>query len=171
MAKDSSSADTALNLNITTDLLKNDSVFVSTGVGYTVLSTLGLEQNLVSNTWGGAHSITGNTSSRGAAAVNTATDVSKAQSKLYTEVWWAYGNVTKSGSDSINLTVEGNAMDYVDLGLYVTSISNNAGDLTEVALRATKSFGSLDAAVAIINDNPESSDSTNYAQAYLTLNF
>ena len=379
LAKDSSSADTALNLNLTTDLVKNDLVSVSAGAGYTVLSTLGLEQNLVSSTWGGAHSITGNTSSRGAvvntadwmneawlavslnkaskttlklgrmkldtplaftetwsieqnsfeaivainqdipdttivaayvgngngtealagqpaqgpvataavvnqdgkfdtygksgaytvgvinnsfkpvvaqawyynvtgvataywlqadlncqkvkgltagvqytsvesvgdnktadtayalkvgyevenlltaslayssvnddgsigyAGFNTATSAGAAQSKLYTEAWWSYGNVTKSGSDSINLTVEGNVMDYADLGLYVTAISNDgstmhpsAEDLTEVAFTVSKSFGPLDVTAAIINVNPETGDSTNYGRAYLTLNF
>ena len=59
----------------------------------------------------------------------------------------------------------------VDLGLYVTNVSNDAGDLTEVAVSATKSFGPLDATVAIINDNPEVGSTTNYGQAYLTLNF
>lgn len=49
--KDSSSADAALHLNVTTDLLEN----VSAGVSYTALSTLGLENNLVSNVWAGAH--------------------------------------------------------------------------------------------------------------------
>ncbi len=64
--KDASAADVAVNLNLTTDLLSNDLVSISAGAGYTVLTTLGLEQNLVSSVWGGAHSITGNTSSRGA---------------------------------------------------------------------------------------------------------
>ncbi|ADN08585.1 hypothetical protein [Sulfurimonas autotrophica] len=64
--KDNSAADTAINLNVTTDLIKNSTVAVSAGAGYTVLSTLGLEQNLVSSVWGGAHGIKGNSSSRGA---------------------------------------------------------------------------------------------------------
>ena len=53
--KDASAADAAFNLNVTADLVKNDLVSVSAGAGYTVLSTLGLENNLVSNVWGGAH--------------------------------------------------------------------------------------------------------------------
>ncbi len=53
--KDASAADAGLNLNVTADLVKNDLVSVSAGAGYTVLSTLGLENNLVSNVWGGAH--------------------------------------------------------------------------------------------------------------------
>ena len=64
--KEASAADASVNLNITTDLTKNDMVTVSTGAGLTVLSTLGLEQNLVDSTWGGAHGIVENTSSRGA---------------------------------------------------------------------------------------------------------
>jgi len=56
--KDNSAADAGLNLNITADLAKNDLVTVSAGAGYTVLTTLGLENNFVSNVWGGAHSAT-----------------------------------------------------------------------------------------------------------------
>ncbi|MFA6192437.1 MAG: hypothetical protein WC665_08800 [Sulfurimonas sp.] len=56
--KDSSAADAGLNFNITADLAKNDLVTVSTGAGYTVLSTLGLENNFVSNVWGGSHTAT-----------------------------------------------------------------------------------------------------------------
>ncbi len=54
-SKDSSAADAGLNFNITADLAKNDLVTVSAGAGYTVLTTLGLENNLVSNVWGSAH--------------------------------------------------------------------------------------------------------------------
>ncbi|MDY0121017.1 MAG: hypothetical protein RBR54_03655 [Sulfurimonas sp.] len=60
-AKDSSAADAAFNLNVTTDLVSNDLVKISAGAGYTVLTTLGLENNLVSNVWGGSHSATQNT--------------------------------------------------------------------------------------------------------------
>ena len=51
----SSGADIGLNLNATSDLFKNDMVAVSAGAGLTVLTTLGLENNLVGNVWGGAH--------------------------------------------------------------------------------------------------------------------
>ena len=61
--KDSSAADAALNLNITADLVKNDTVAISAGAGYTILSTLGLENNLVSNVWGSSHTATANTGS------------------------------------------------------------------------------------------------------------
>jgi len=59
-AKDSS-ADFGVNLNVTTDVLKNESVEITAGVGYTVLSTLGVENNLVGNVWGGAHTASAGT--------------------------------------------------------------------------------------------------------------
>lgn len=52
--KDASAADTALRLSVTGDLTKN----VSFGVTGYAVSTLGLENNLVSNTWTGAHGVT-----------------------------------------------------------------------------------------------------------------
>ena len=55
---DSSAADVALSLDVSADLFKNDLVSISAGAGYTVLTTLGLENNLVSNVWGGAHTAT-----------------------------------------------------------------------------------------------------------------
>jgi len=59
----SSAADVALNLNVTADLAKNDIVSVSAGAGYTVLTTLGLENTLVDNVWGSSHSATAGTGS------------------------------------------------------------------------------------------------------------
>jgi hypothetical protein len=59
--KDSSAADASLNLSVSADLAKNDLVTVSGKASYTVLTTLGLENNFVSNVWGGAHTATPNT--------------------------------------------------------------------------------------------------------------
>lgn len=67
--KDASAADAGVNLNLTTDLTKNDFVTVSAGAGATVLSTLGLENNLVSGVFGGAHTATTGT---GASYISTA---------------------------------------------------------------------------------------------------
>ncbi|QOP40596.1 hypothetical protein [Sulfurimonas marina] len=58
--KDNSAADASINLNITADLIKNDMVTLSAGAGYTVLTTLGLENVFVSNVWGSAHTATDN---------------------------------------------------------------------------------------------------------------
>jgi len=64
--KDYSTADAALHLNVSADLVEN----VTAGVGYTALSTLGLENNLVSGVWAGAHTATGNGSNFGAKVEN-----------------------------------------------------------------------------------------------------
>ncbi|ADR32959.1 hypothetical protein Sulku_0292 [Sulfuricurvum kujiense DSM 16994] len=60
--KAASAADTALTLGVTGDLTKG----VSFGVKGIAVSTLGLENNLVSNTWTGAHDAKANGSSFGA---------------------------------------------------------------------------------------------------------
>ncbi|MHC3993774.1 hypothetical protein ACXWTF_03040 [Thiomicrolovo sp. ZZH C-3] len=49
--KDSSAADAALHLNVSADLLPG----VSAGASYTAISSLGLENNFVSNVWAGSH--------------------------------------------------------------------------------------------------------------------
>ncbi len=124
-----------------------------------------------------------------AAGFNTATATGTAQSKLYTEAWWMYGNVTAADTSAINITAEFPVNGIVDLGLYVTMIDHPtkdaAGalaanqDLTEVTLTAGKSFGPLDATLVYINvdTKKDATDSTsketndNIVQAYLTLNF
>lgn len=60
--KDNSYADTALRIGVTGDLLKG----VSFGATAYAVSTLGLENNLVSGVWAGAHTATLNGSSFGA---------------------------------------------------------------------------------------------------------
>ena len=57
-SKDNSAADAAVNLGVTADLAKNDTVKVSAGASYTIISTLGLENNFVSNVWAGSHTAT-----------------------------------------------------------------------------------------------------------------
>ncbi|TKI68488.1 hypothetical protein FCU45_10780 [Sulfurimonas crateris] len=54
---DGAYGDLAVNLELTTDLTKG----VSAGVKGTFITTLGLESNLVSNTWSNVHGVTGNT--------------------------------------------------------------------------------------------------------------
>lgn len=66
--KDSSAADAALHLNVSADLAKNDLVSVSAGAAYTAISTLGLENNMVSNVWAGSHGVTTGTAASYASA-------------------------------------------------------------------------------------------------------
>jgi hypothetical protein len=49
--KDSSAADAAVNLKVSADLAEG----ISAGVSYTAISTLGLENNFVSNVWAASH--------------------------------------------------------------------------------------------------------------------
>lgn len=115
----------------------------------------------------------------GPSGFNTATNRTTAKSKLYTEAWWNYGQVTKADTSAVNLAITSPVQGIVDLGLYVTMIDHNpavgAGileqDLTEVTVTAGKTFGPLDTTLAYINANRDTGDTDNTIQAYLTLNF
>jgi len=113
--------------------------------------------------------------SLGYAGANTATATGTAQTKLYTEAWWNYGQVTQTSTNSMHLTVESSVKDVADFGLYVTSIdhtSNNTNpDLTELTLTASKSLGNLDATLAYIHTNMKNNPVVNNVQAYLTYSF
>jgi hypothetical protein len=105
---------------------------------------------------------------------NVATDnLGTAQSKLYTESWWTYGEVGAPSAKSYNVTAEYDAKKIAKLGAYYTHVKNSNDDyrMNEVALTATKSFGPLDATLAYINTDFSDADSVNTLQAYLTLNF
>jgi hypothetical protein len=109
-----------------------------------------------------------------AAGFNTATATGTAQSKLYTEAWWMYGEVTQAGAEAINVTLEAPIADIVDLGVYVTMVDHKTGgdnDLTEVTATLAKSFGPLDASLAYVYVDEDTVSDVNRVQAYLTLNF
>ena len=110
----------------------------------------------------------------GGAGFNTATDKTYAQSKLYTEAWWNYGQITMSGAKAVNLTVTSPLNGVVDAGLYITSIDQVAddADLLEVTASLSKSFGPLDTSLVYIYADAEAPDSdSSLVQVYLTLNF
>ena len=115
----------------------------------------------------------------GYAGMNTATAIGTAQSKLYTEAWWNYGQVTQNGAKSWNVTVTSPVAGLFDAGLYITSVDQKAAtaqDMTEVAVTAGKKFGPLDTTLAYVNTsftntNTKPLQSSNMVQAYLTLNF
>ena len=100
---------------------------------------------------------------------NTATGL-YSQSKLYTEAWWTYGEVSAPDTDSFNITAEYSMNDVADFGLYYTSADHATGDdMTEIAVTASKSFGALDTTLAFINVDKATNDNT--VQVYLTYNF
>ena len=109
---------------------------------------------------------------------NTATNYlgGSAQTKLYTEVWWNYGNVGAPDTDAWNLTAEYSLKNVADFGLYYTGTSTDnraLADLTEITLTASKSFGNLDTTLAYIYTDYDiaGSDEINTIQVYLTYNF
>jgi hypothetical protein len=106
---------------------------------------------------------------------NVATANATSQSKLYTEAWWNYGKVGAPTAKSWNITAEYDAKSIAKFGAYYTDVNNDAaakvGDLKELALTATKSFGPLDTTLAYINEKVDAASSDNVIQAYLTLNF
>ena len=107
------------------------------------------------------------------AGFNTAT--STGASKVYTESWWSYGYVTQADTTSYNVTVESPVNGLFDLGVYYTfadqAKETGPRDLTEFTVTASKSFGPLDATLAVINTTVAKDDAVNSVQAYLKLNF
>ena len=103
---------------------------------------------------------------------NVATANATAQSKLYTEAYWNYGYVGAPDAKSYNVTAEYNA-GIAQLGAYYTNVNNtnNAADLKEVALSASKDFGPLNATAAYINTKPGTASSNNAVLAMLKLKF
>ncbi len=110
---------------------------------------------------------------------NTATTTK--QSKLYTEMWWNYNQVSTVGADSFSVTAEGTAAG-VDLLLgFYSSEQDTTGtadiEVTEIAFTASKSFGPLDTTLALINDDISNETATandhtdTTLQVYLTYNF
>lgn len=96
-----------------------------------------------------------------------------AQSKLYTEAWWMYGQVSAPDTESFNVTATYSMANVADFGIYYTNADHaNTPDLQEVTVTAGKSFGNLDASLAYINvDIDDGSDALNEIQVYLTYNF
>ncbi|CAI6146108.1 MAG: hypothetical protein SPLUMA1_SPLUMAMAG1_00192 [uncultured Sulfurimonas sp.] len=115
-------------------------------------------------------------STKGDTGYNTATSLASSgnsQTKLYTDAWWNYGQVTMAGAKTVHLTLEAPTA-VADLALFVTSIDHVAAntDLLEVTATVTKSMGPIDATLAYIyTDIDNSTDASNIVQVYLTANF
>ncbi len=97
------------------------------------------------------------------------------QSQLYTEAWWAYGVVSAVDTTTVTAAVEAPVEGIADIGVFYTmadnGAANNVGDLTELTLTASRSYGALDTTVAYINTTEDGGDAYNMLQVYLTLNF
>ena len=87
LSKDNSAADASLNLAISADLVGNDLVKLSGKAAVTILSTLGLENNLVSNVWGGAHTATLGTGAKYAGSSHDDIGVDLGGAKVENATW------------------------------------------------------------------------------------
>lgn len=104
---------------------------------------------------------------------NTATNnLGYAQSKLYTEAYWNYGYVGAAGAKSVNVTANYDA-GVAKLGAFYTNVTDAVAqpDMQEVAIKAAKSFGPLDATLAYVNTDVKGADAANMILAMFKLNF
>ncbi len=106
----------------------------------------------------------------GAAGFNTATSTSN--SKLYTEAFWNRGYVVAAGADTYKISADIYSSG-ADLGAsYTTTSASN--DLSEIALHASSTYGSLKSTIAYIMTDAtdqNSGSSFNAVQIYMTLKF
>ena len=104
--------------------------------------------------------------------VGAGQNVAGAKSKLYTEMWWNYGQITQADTDTLLISAEGKVSDIDLFASYVmadhgTASGNNT--VSELAISATKSYGPLDTSVVFINaDYDNTLNTTGIASAYQT---
>ncbi len=109
---------------------------------------------------------------------NVATDnLANAQSKLYTEAAWGgnFGYISAPDTESWNVKASYDMKDIAKFCASYTNADNGAaadlGDMEEIAVSASKSFGPLDTKLSLINTELDGGDDENALIAYLTLNF
>jgi hypothetical protein len=113
---------------------------------------------------------------------HSAANLGGAQSKLYTEGWWTYGEVSQADTDAFNVTATYSLPGIADLGVYYTNADHGADankDFQEIAVTAGHDFDNLNITAAFINgdydgdvdDAGKDIDSTNNIQVYATYKF
>ncbi len=108
--------------------------------------------------------------------LTTAANLGGTQSKLYTEAWWGYGQVSQGDTDSFNVSATYSAADIADLGVYYTNADHGSdanADFTEIAVTAGKDLGNLNLTAAYVNTDFDIAgvDATNDIQVYATYKF
>ncbi|MBN2896065.1 MAG: hypothetical protein JXK05_09280 [Campylobacterales bacterium] len=119
--KDASNADAALHVNVSADLTSG----ISAGASYTAISTLGLENNLVSNTWSSAHKIKAGTGQTFGAAAG---GVKVENASWFDEAWLAgtYANTTaKIGRMQLDTPLAFSEMWSVDVNTFEAAVLLN----------------------------------------------
>jgi len=145
--KESSYGDAALHLGLTTDLTEG----VSAGVGMTAVSTMGLENNLVSNTWSNSHGVSVN---NGSSFVGTVAGTASENIQLDDAFWideaWiagtAFDTTVKVGRQSLDTPLAFTETWGVDTNTFEAAVLINQSipDTTVVATYIGKSNGSAD---------------------------
>jgi len=95
-SKDSSAADIAVSLDLTADLYKNDMFSISAGTGLTAVTTLGLENNFVSNVWAGSHTATAGTGASYGTVNGGALGGAKVENAMWVDEAWVAVSAGKS---------------------------------------------------------------------------
>ena len=105
--------------------------------------------------------------------LTTASNLGGTQSKLYTEGWWTYGQVSAPDTTAFNVSATYDVPEIASLGVYYTNADHNTDpDFTEIAVTAGKDLGNLNLTAAYINtDIDGQKDATNDVQVYATYKF
>jgi len=105
----------------------------------------------------------------------TAANLGGTQSKLYTEAWWTYGQVSTADTTAFNVTAEYDLEGIAKLGAYYTNADHGSDanpDFQEVAITAGHDFDNLNLTAAYVNtDIDDDSDAVNDIQVYATYKF
>ncbi|QOY54276.1 hypothetical protein HUE87_10400 [Candidatus Sulfurimonas marisnigri] len=135
--------DLAVDLSLTTDLTKG----VSAGAKATYVTTLGLEQNLVDNTWSNAHGITSNS---GSSFGNPPTSGLQLDDTFFIGELWvagtAFDTTIKVGRQALDTPLAFTETWGIDANTFeaVVLINQSIPDTTLVATYVGKSNGSAD---------------------------
>ena len=136
-------ADTALHLGLTADLTEG----VSAGISLTAVSTLGLENNLVANTWSNSHTVSG---SNGASFVTEGADNLQLDDAMWVDEAWiagtAFDTTAKLGRQQLDTPLAFTENWGIDTNTFeaVVLINQSIPDTTLVATYIGKSNGASD---------------------------
>ncbi len=151
--------DLAVDLELTTDLTKG----VSAGAKGTYVTTLGLENNLVENTWSNSHGITKNT---GSSFGNPPTSGLQLDDAFYLGELWiagsAFDTTVKVGRQALDTPLAFTETWGIDQNTFEAAVVINQSipDTTLVGAYVGKSNGSADdlATLDVITSGPNSGD-------------
>ncbi len=112
----------------------------------------------------------------------TATNLGGTQSKLYTEAWWTYNEVSQKDTTAFNISATYNVPEIANLGVYYTNADHGSDakpDFQEIAITAGKDLGNLNLTLAYVNSDFDGDkdkagneiDATNDIQVYATYKF